>query len=172
MTTVSFTCSHQVVYEVLRLPQKNRLYPVLLSPSDHQTVNPTSFAITTILTIASSTLLWHYRLGHINSPTLHRMAKHHSCHGIPPNLTPIHLCEGCLLGKASHQCFPRSQSRSSQLNQLVHSDLCSPMETLSLTGNTYFVIFVDDFSRYTTMYFLKQKSQVLSCFKDHCSPWC
>ncbi|MCO5559949.1 hypothetical protein L7F22_013553 [Adiantum nelumboides] len=43
---------------------------------------------------------------------------------------PFH---GCLLGKASHQSFPRSQTRSSQLNQLVHSDVCGPMENLSLT---------------------------------------
>ncbi|MCO5612439.1 hypothetical protein L7F22_066706 [Adiantum nelumboides] len=146
-------------YEVLRLPQKDRLYPILLSPTDNQTANPTSFAMTTTLTKASSTLLWHYHLGHINSPTLHRMAKHHICHGIPRNLTPIDLCEGCLLGKSSHQRFSRSQSRSSQLNQLIHIDLCGPMETSSLTANAYFVIFVDDFSRYTTMYFLKQKSQ-------------
>ncbi|MCO5558550.1 hypothetical protein L7F22_012135 [Adiantum nelumboides] len=58
-------------YEVLRLPQKDRLYPILLSPTDNQTANSTSFAMTTTLTKASSTLLWHYRLGHINSPTLH-----------------------------------------------------------------------------------------------------
>ncbi|MCO5599389.1 hypothetical protein L7F22_053491 [Adiantum nelumboides] len=43
------------------------------------------------------------------------------------------------------------------------------MDNSSLTANAYFVIFVDDFSRYTTVYFLKQKSQVFSCFKDHCS---
>ncbi|MCO5559998.1 hypothetical protein L7F22_013603 [Adiantum nelumboides] len=110
-------------YEVIKLPHKNRLYPILLSSPDSQAVNITSSALTVNLTKASTTLLWHYRLGHINSSTLQGMAKRQLCNGIPTNLTPIDLCEGCLLGKASHQSFPRSQTRSSQLNQLVHSDV-------------------------------------------------
>lgn len=113
--------------------------------------------------------MWHYCLGHINTPTLHRMAKHHMCQGMPPRLSPIDLCEGCLLGKSSHKPFPRSHTRSTQVNQLVHSDLCGPMEAKSLTGSTYFLTFIDDLCRYTTVYFLKQKSQVFACFKDYCN---
>ncbi|MCO5609147.1 hypothetical protein L7F22_063369 [Adiantum nelumboides] len=109
------------------------------------------------------------QLGHINGHTLQRMAKHGLCSGLPPNLSSIVLCEGCIMGKASHKPFHRSQSRSSQLNQLVHSDLCGPMESASITGSLYFLTFIDDFSRYTTLYFLKQKSQVLTCFKEYCT---
>jgi hypothetical protein len=43
------------------------------------------------------------------------------------------------------------------------------METSSLTGSHYFLTFIDDFSRYTTIYFLKKKSEVLTHFKQYCN---
>ncbi|MCO5612761.1 hypothetical protein L7F22_067031 [Adiantum nelumboides] len=156
-------------FEVLKLPQHNRLYPISITQSGRDAVVASTSTVSLLLTKAASTLMWHYRLGHINTPTLHRMAKNNLCSSLPPILSTIDLCEGCFLGKASHKPFPHSQSRSSQLNQLVHSDLCEPMESTSLTGSVYFLTFIDDFSRYTIVYFLKQKSQVLSNFKQYCS---
>ncbi|MCO5613209.1 hypothetical protein L7F22_067485 [Adiantum nelumboides] len=156
-------------FKIIKLPQQNRLYPIKLTQSGHNTVIASTSIITLYLTKTVSTLMWHYRLGHINGHTLQRMAKNGLCSGLPPNLSSIDLCEGCIMGKASHKPFHRSQSRSSQLNQLVHSDLCGPMESASITGSLYFLTFIDDFSRYTTLYFLKQKSQVLTCFKEYCT---
>ncbi|MCO5560071.1 hypothetical protein L7F22_013677 [Adiantum nelumboides] len=156
-------------FEIIKLPQQNRLYPIKLTQSGHNTVIASTSIITLYLTKTVSTLMWQYRLGHINGHTLQRMAKHGLCSGLPPNLSSIDLCEGCIMGKASHKPFHRSQSRSSQLNQLVHSDLFEPMESASITGSLYFLTFIDDFSRYTTLYFLKQKSQVLTCFKEYCT---
>ena len=113
--------------------------------------------------------MWHYRFGHINSTTLNRMVKNKLCIALPLYLNPIELCEGCILGKSSHKSHPRSQSKSTQLNQLVHSNLCGPMETSSLTGSYYFLTFIDDFGRYTTIYFLKKKSEVFTFFKEYCN---
>jgi transposase InsO family protein len=48
--------------------------------------------------------------------------------------------------------------------QLVHSDAYGPLET-SLGGCKYFLLFIDDFSRITWVYFLKQKSEVFEKFK-------
>ncbi|MCO5601957.1 hypothetical protein L7F22_056084 [Adiantum nelumboides] len=156
-------------FETLKLLQQNRLYPIKLMQSGTKAIVASTSIVTPFLTKAVSTLIRHYRLGHINAHTLQRMAKHGLCSGLPPNFYSIDLCEGCLMGKASHKAFHQSQSRSSQLNQLVHSDLCGPMESSSLTGSVYFLSFIDDFSRYTTLYFLKLKSQVLTCFKEYCT---
>ena len=41
-----------------------------------------------------------------------------------------------------------------------------PMQTLSLGESKYFFIFVDDYSRMTWVYFLKEKSEVFECFKQ------
>ncbi|RDX73155.1 hypothetical protein CR513_47279, partial [Mucuna pruriens] len=57
--------------------------------------------------------------------------------------------EGCLLGKQH------------RLMELVYNDMCGPMTTSSLNNNRYFILFIDDFSRMTWVYFLKEKSKVL-----------
>ena len=49
--------------------------------------------------------------------------------------------------------------------ELVHSDLCGPMETLSFGGSRYFITFIDNYSRYCQTYFLKKKSEALEKFK-------
>ncbi len=156
-------------FEIIQLPQKGRLYPITLSMSNPHQIIGVSSTHSLHLTKAASTLMWHYRFGHINSVTLNRMIKNKLCTGLPLYLNPIDLCEGCILGKSSHKSHPRSESRSTQLNQLVHSDLCGPMETSSLTGSNFFLTFIDDFSRYTTVFFLKKKSEVFSCFREYCN---
>ena len=50
--------------------------------------------------------------------------------------------------------------------QLVHADVCGPMNTPSITGNRYFLLFVDDFSRKMWVYFLKQKSDAFPVFQQ------
>ena len=56
--------------------------------------------------------------------------------------------------------------RSTRKLQLVHSDVCGPMQTRSSGGQNYFVTFIDDYSRCCAVYFLKQKSEVFDKFKE------
>jgi transposase InsO family protein len=56
--------------------------------------------------------------------------------------------------------------RASNPLELVHTDLCGPFSTESQAGNKYFITFIDDFSRYCWVYFLRQKNQAFSCFKQ------
>jgi len=56
--------------------------------------------------------------------------------------------------------------QSTQRLQLIHSDVCGPMQTQSVGGNRYFVTFIDNFSRYTVVYFIKKKSEVFEKFKE------
>lgn len=62
--------------------------------------------------------------------------------GLFTEITPIDIYEGCILGKAHHQRFPHSKTSSTYPLQVIHSDLCGPMETKSLTGNKYFLTFI------------------------------
>ena len=74
-------------------------------------------------------------------------------------------CEGCAMGKQHRQPFPKkSQSTTTKLLELIHSDVCGPMDVPSVRGSRYFVTFIDDFSRYPTVYMMKQKSEVLEKF--------
>ena len=56
--------------------------------------------------------------------------------------------------------------RSTRRVELIHSDVCGPMQTESMSGNKYFVTFVDEYSRCCHVYFMKQKSEVLDKFKE------
>ncbi|OMO94644.1 Integrase, catalytic core [Corchorus capsularis] len=49
--------------------------------------------------------------------------------------------------------------------ELIHSDVCGPMEGESLRGNRYFVTFIDDASRKTWVFCVRYKSQVLHVFQ-------
>ena len=72
-----------------------------------------------------------------------------------PQLTPPpkYVCEGCVLGKMARRPFTKNASmRAEKKLQLIHSDVCGPMRTTSLGGNTYFVLFIDDFSKYGWVY--------------------
>ena len=51
--------------------------------------------------------------------------------------------------------------------ELVHSDICGPMQTLSFGNHSYFVTFMNDYSRFAWVYPLKAKSKVFMCFKKY-----
>jgi transposase InsO family protein len=50
--------------------------------------------------------------------------------------------------------------------ELVHIHVFGPLSVLSLGGSLYYVSFIDDFSRNTWIYFLRNKSEVFDRFKD------
>ena len=67
------------------------------------------------------------------------------------------VCRGCALGKYTKTAFTSSDSRSAGFLDLIHSDLCGPMSSVSLRGYEYYVTFINDHSRKTWIYFLRSK---------------
>ena len=63
--------------------------------------------------------------------------------------------------------FPSSESKAKGILEIVHSDVCGPMSSSSLSRYVYYVSFIDDFSRKTWIYFLKGKNEVFSKFKEY-----
>jgi hypothetical protein len=45
--------------------------------------------------------------------------------------------------------------------ELVHTDVCGTMQTPSHSQNRHFILFIDDYSHMTCVYFMRQKSEVL-----------
>ena len=77
------------------------------------------------------------------------------------------FCEGCVKGKIHKKPFkPIGEIRTERKLQLVHSDVCGPMQNMSNGGNRYFVTFTDDYTRHCTVYFLRDKSEVFEKFKE------
>jgi len=76
------------------------------------------------------------------------------------------VCDGCEFGKHTRSSYVSSGRRSSHAFDLVHYDVWGPCPTPSVSGFRYFVTFIDCFSRVTWLYLMKNKSEVLSCFRD------
>ncbi|PFX16774.1 Retrovirus-related Pol polyprotein from transposon TNT 1-94 [Stylophora pistillata] len=77
-------------------------------------------------------------------------------------------CEACAQGKMHRIPFPKeSEKETHQPLQLVHSDLCGPMNVDSVGGSKYVVTFTDEYTRYVIAYFIKSKSEVLSKFVEY-----
>ncbi|KAK2981445.1 hypothetical protein RJ640_001959 [Escallonia rubra] len=110
--------------------------------------------------------LWHLRLGHLNFGGLKLLSTKNMVKGLPSIDQPDQLCEACLVGKQHRHSFPKeSISRAKATLELIHTDVCGPIDPASLGKNIYFLLFIDDYSRKTWVYFLKQKSEVFSTFK-------
>ena len=58
-----------------------------------------------------------------------------------------------------------SHERTSAPLELIHSDIAGPFPHMSMTQAKYALTFIDDFSRYCWVYFLKHKSEVFDLFK-------
>jgi Integrase core domain/GAG-pre-integrase domain len=136
---------------------RNRLFPLeIIKISDK------ALAATTNL---SESELWHLRYDHLSIGGLRLLKQKQMVYGLP-EISEFGLCEGCILGKHYKLPFVKGQSlRATQLLELVHTDLCGPMDTSSLGGSMYFLLFIDDFSRMNWVYFLQTKGEAFKCFK-------
>ena len=73
---------------------------------------------------------------------------------------------GCALRKDVKGSFSSSDNRSKGILDLIHTYVCGPMIVSSLNEYLYYVLFIDDHSRKTWIYFLKTKDGVLVRFQE------
>lgn len=77
------------------------------------------------------------------------------------------VCDTCMKGKMTRKPFPKSsESRSKSTLQLIHTDVCGPMQIVTPSQNRYILTLIDDYSRYTTIYLLNRKSEVTERVKS------
>ena len=119
------------------------------------------------LSLASTgvdTKLWHHRLGHMSEKGLQILHKRN----LFPYLKQIdlELCEHCVYGKQKRVRFLRvGKEKKSEKLELVHTDVWGPAQVSSLGGSRYYVTFIDDATRKTWVYCIKQKYDVFDTFK-------
>ena len=87
--------------------------------------------------------------------------------GLPDlNIDHEGTCEGCERGKNIKNPFSKSETKTKGMLELIHSDVCGPMLSTYLSGFEYYIIIIDDYSRKTWIYFLKEKDEVFGKFKE------
>ncbi|CAI7924322.1 unnamed protein product, partial [Closterium sp. NIES-53] len=115
--------------------------------------------------LSHQTLLWHHRLGHPSLPRLRGMASRVLVSGLPRSLPPLPpgpapTCVPCVEGRqraAPHSSeFPPTEAPL----QTLHMDVWGPARVRGQGHERYFLLVVDDYSRYTTVFPLRSKGDV------------
>ena len=117
------------------------------------------------LTVITARDLWHQRYGHLHHGALNTL-KRGLVTGLPRISGAASPCKACVLAKHARSPFPDHKRTATDVLALVHSDVCGPIQVNSKGGARYFVTFIDDCSRYVTVYCLPSKDGVLECFKQ------
>ncbi|CAI7827434.1 unnamed protein product, partial [Closterium sp. NIES-53] len=121
--------------------------------------------------LSHQTLLWHHRLGHPSLPRLRGMASHVLVSGLPRSLPPLPpgpatTCIPCVEGRqraAPHSSeFPPTEAPL----QTLHMDAWGPARVRGQVHERYFLLVVDDYSRYTTVFPLRSKGEVTEVLID------
>ncbi|XP_031256998.1 uncharacterized protein LOC116114998 [Pistacia vera] len=107
-------------------------------------------------------MLWHRRLRHPNSSVLTKILTDlkvpHS------SKTDYTFCQACQFGKLKQSIYPRSSSQSAKPLDLIYLDLWGPSPVSSPERFKYYIQFLDDHSRFTWIFPLKNKSETYSIF--------
>jgi hypothetical protein len=142
---------------LLKGPSIDGLYPIKL-PSASLWHNVVWHFVEFLFTVD----IWHAQLRHASSPVVSRVLR--SQHLPVSSLAlPATVCEFCQSGKAKQMPFSASTLVSSSPLDLVHSDVWT-FPLISLSGCRYYVIFIDDFTRFCWLNPLSKKFDVFPTF--------
>ena len=107
----------------------------------------------------SSAYLWHKHLGHISKERIQRLVKNEILSDL--DFTNLDICVDCIMGKHTKHIIKKAATRSTQLFEIIHTDIYGPFDVPSFDGEKYFITFINDFSRYGYVYLLHEKSQLV-----------
>ncbi|WRX23198.1 Integrase [Theobroma cacao] len=102
--------------------------------------------------------------GHINQNRLNKLIKD----GILLDMVecPLPVCESCIEAKMTKGPFKAKGNRMPNVLDLVHTDVCGPMNVEARGGYEYFITFIDDSSRHGFVYLMHRKSESFEKFKE------
>ncbi|KAL0405630.1 UNVERIFIED_CONTAM: hypothetical protein Slati_3876900 [Sesamum latifolium] len=86
--------------------------------------------------------LWHAKLGHISKDRIRKLVDSKSLE--VDDLDNLQTCEFCLKGKMTKKPFVGQSAIANSLLDLVHTDVCGPLNTPARGGYSYFIIFTDN----------------------------
>ncbi|CAI7760203.1 unnamed protein product [Closterium sp. NIES-54] len=122
--------------------------------------------------LSHKTLLWHHRLGHPSLPRLRGMHSRLLVSGLPRSLPPLPPspappCLPCVEGWQRAAPHSSSFPPTTAPLQTLHMDVWGPAHVSGQSRERYFLLVVDDYTRYTTVFPLRSKGQVV----DVLIPW-
>jgi hypothetical protein len=136
---------------------KKRMLPLMFGENKNHLSN---------MTYEEKSKLWHLRYGHLNFHSLKLLTSNELVYGLSKVQENEDVFEGCAKGKHEIDKFSKGNAgRAHYPLHLVHSNICGPMHTKSLGKSSYFITFIDDYSRKCQFYFLNTKDESFDTFK-------
>jgi len=153
-----FVKDNQTGHVLLQGPCENGLYPIPLHPKH---LNKWK-GLAAHVGVKTTDSVWHQRLGHPSLTVIQYLLQKQQL-PLASSLDKTRVCEACQLGKFKQLPFVDSTRCTLKPLELIHSDVwTSPIPLTS--GCRYYVLFVDDYSRFTWLYPILSKAEVLQCF--------
>ncbi|GKD76562.1 retrovirus-related pol polyprotein from transposon TNT 1-94, partial [Tanacetum coccineum] len=116
-----------------------------------------------LMSTATSTKswLWHRRLSHLNFGIINQLTSKDLVDGLSKfKYNKDHLCSAYEQGKSKKASLPPKLVPSTESKlELLNMDLCRQMRVASINGKKYILVIVEDYSRYTWVYFLRTKDE-------------
>jgi len=111
---------------------------------------------------------WHERFGHLHFEALKQLGKEEMVRGMPCIDHVEQLCDTCVVTKLKCRPFPRQACyHATEQLELVHGDLGGPVSPATLGGWRYFLLLVDDATRYMWAVLLDSKAAAADAIKRH-----
>ncbi|GJX47956.1 putative ribonuclease H-like domain-containing protein [Tanacetum coccineum] len=112
--------------------------------------------------------LWHRRLRHINFKTINKLVKGNLVRGLPSKLFEINqTCVACQKGKQHRaSCKSKPVSLICQRLHMLHMDLFGLTFVKSLMKKMYCLVVIDDYSRFSWVFFLATKDETSGILKS------
>ena len=109
--------------------------------------------------------LLHQRLGHTNFNRVRMLVR--EIYGQKPPTTDD-FCTACAMAKTTNKSYPKvARHKATRVLERVSADICGPFATQTPHAERYFAIFVDDKTRYITVYLLQRKNQFVNVFLEY-----
>ncbi|KAK1397946.1 hypothetical protein POM88_007809 [Heracleum sosnowskyi] len=112
---------------------------------------------------------WHKKLSHLNFSNINELVKKELVRGLPKVLyTPDGLCDACQKAKQRRTSFQsKSESSIGEPYHMLHLDLFGPVNIMTISKKRYTLVIVDEYSRFTWVYFLHRKDETPEVLLDH-----
>ena len=124
-----------------------------------------------VLAAVESPELWHRRYGHMGYDGLAKLAAGNLVSGMKVSAEDFKKagetpCGTCITSKQHKASRPSSDSETVRPLELLHTDVCGPMQVQSLGGSSYLATYLDDYSKMSVIKPVKYKSEVPGLTKE------
>ncbi|GJU72736.1 putative ribonuclease H-like domain-containing protein [Tanacetum coccineum] len=148
---------------LLKVPRKNNMYIV-----DMKNIVPKeSLSCLVAKATLDESMLWHRMIGHVNFKTINKLVKENLVRGLPTkHFENNQTCVACLKGKQHKaSCKTKIQNSITQPLFMLHMGLFGLTSMSSLMNKKYCLVVIDDYSRFTLVFFLATKDETSGILK-------